>query len=240
MIVLFTDFGLAGPYVGQMHAVLTEQTPDVPVIDLMHDAPRFNPKASGYLLTALAPYMPENAVCVAVVDPGVGTDRRPIACLVGKRWFVGPDNGLFAVLPTIYEDIEWFEITWRPEKISASFHGRDLFAPVGAALARDNAQHMLSRIDALPASPPELDEIIYIDGFGNAMTGLKTASLNAKTVLCVDGQVFQPAITFGSHSKGTAIWYGNSCGLAELSVTEGSAMNGFQLSIGNKVDQRVL
>src|SRR5688572_23638495 len=97
MIALFTDFGVNGPYVGQMKAVLARAAPGVAVIDLLHDAPAFNPRASAYLLAALAREFAEGAVLLCVVDPGVGTTRRPLVARLDGRWFVGPDNGLFNV-----------------------------------------------------------------------------------------------------------------------------------------------
>ena len=96
MILLFTDFGLEGPYVGQMKAVLHREAPGVPVVDLMHDAPAFDPRAAAYLLAALAPEMPPDFIVLAVVDPGVGGARRPLTVAAGGRWYVGPDNGLLA------------------------------------------------------------------------------------------------------------------------------------------------
>ena len=97
MIFLFTDFGAGGHYVGQMKAVLLEHAPKVPVIDLLHDAPAFNVKAGAHLLAAFAARLPKRSVTLAVVDPGVGGPREPIAALADGRWFVGPDNGLISV-----------------------------------------------------------------------------------------------------------------------------------------------
>src|SRR5512143_1221602 len=156
MILLFTDFGWTGPYVGQMKAVLAAAAPGVPVIDLMHDAPAFRPRPAGVLLAALLAEVPAGAVVLAVVDPGVGTARAPLAVSVDGRWLVGPDNGLFA--PTLRCDraAEAWEITWRPARLSASFHGRDLFAPIAASIAAgklpldkiEATQQLQTRLDA--------------------------------------------------------------------------------------------
>ncbi|MGH9575968.1 MAG: SAM hydrolase/SAM-dependent halogenase family protein, partial [Terriglobales bacterium] len=97
MIFLFTDFGAAGIYVGQVKAVLQERSPKVPVIDLLHDAPAFNVKAGAHLLAAFAVRLPKDSVTLAVVDPGVGGPRQPVAVAADGRWFVGPDNGLISV-----------------------------------------------------------------------------------------------------------------------------------------------
>ncbi|MDH3597421.1 MAG: SAM-dependent chlorinase/fluorinase, partial [Rhodospirillales bacterium] len=135
MIVLFTDFGLDGPYVGQMKAVLHAEAPGVPLIDLMADAPAFDARAAAYLLAAYAPAFPAGCVFLAVVDPGVGGPRLPLAVEADARWFVGPDNGLLAPTARRAEAARTWQVTWRPDRLSASFHGRDLFAPVAARLA---------------------------------------------------------------------------------------------------------
>src|SRR3546814_4875745 len=113
-ILLFTDFGLAGPYVGQVKAVLAEAAPDAPVIDLMHDAPAHAPRPSAYLLAALASDMPADAVCLAVVDPGVGSDRPAVVLAADGRWFVGPGNGLFEPLRRRTRRVRRWRIAWAP------------------------------------------------------------------------------------------------------------------------------
>src|SRR5437660_11357155 len=98
MIVLFTDFGLAGPYTGQVNAVLHETAPGVPVVSLFADAPSGRPKASAYLLAAYAAWFPPGTVFLCVVDPGVGSDRRAVVADADGRLYVGPDNGLFELV----------------------------------------------------------------------------------------------------------------------------------------------
>src|SRR5262245_5142495 len=98
MIVLFTDFGLSGPYTGQMKAVLGQMAPGTPVIDLFADAPVGNPKASAYLLAAYAAWFTTGTIFLCVVDPGVGGARLPVIVEADGRWFVGPDNGLFELI----------------------------------------------------------------------------------------------------------------------------------------------
>src|SRR6185437_9149342 len=122
MIVLFTDFGLAGPYTGQMKAVLQRDAPGVPVIDLFADAPSCNPRAASYLLAAHAAWFPRRTVLLAVVDPGVGGPRAPLAILADGRWYVGPDNGLFEIVLRRAAMAQVWEIAWRPASLSPSFH----------------------------------------------------------------------------------------------------------------------
>src|SRR6516225_9558286 len=130
MIVLFTDFGLHGPYTGQMKAVLHQMAPNIPVIDLFSDAPVGNPKASAYLLASYAAWFSAGAVFLCVVDPGVGGARPAIILEADGRWYVGPGNGLFELVQRRARQARSWDITWKPERLSASFHGRDLFAPV--------------------------------------------------------------------------------------------------------------
>nr|AKQ01249.1 putative protein, putative protein [uncultured proteobacterium Rifle_16ft_4_minimus_1560] len=129
MIVLFTDFGLTDPYVGQLHAVLAREAPGAPVIDLFHSVPDFNIRAGAYLLPAYAREFPPGTVFVCVVDPGVGSGRRAVMLKADKCWYVGPDNGLFEMVQRRATEYECRAIRWRPPGMSASFHGRDLFAP---------------------------------------------------------------------------------------------------------------
>jgi S-adenosylmethionine hydrolase len=136
MIALFTDFGLHGPYTGQMKAVLYQTASGVPVIDLFADAPAGNPKASAYLLAAYAAWFPAGTVFLCVVDPGVGGERPPLIVEADGRWYVGPGNGLFELVQRRAGAQRRWDITWQPDRLSASFHGRDLFAPVAAVLAR--------------------------------------------------------------------------------------------------------
>ena len=132
MIVLLTDFGLHGPYTGQMKAVLHQTAPGVPVIDLFADAPVGNPKAAAYLLPAYAGWFPAGTVFLCVVDPGVGEARPAIVLEADGRWYVGPGNGLFELVQRRAGATRSWDIEWKPERLSASFHGRDLFAPVAA------------------------------------------------------------------------------------------------------------
>jgi S-adenosylmethionine hydrolase len=174
MIALFTDFGLHGPYTGQMKAVLNQMAPGLPVIDLFADAPAGNPRASAYLLAAYAVWFPVGTVFLCVVDPGVGGRRPAVIVEADARWYVGPGNGLFELIARRAETVRQWEITWTPERLSASFHGRDLFAPVAAMLARGErppGRPQIDSSDRRPDWPDDLSEIVYIDHFGNAMTG---------------------------------------------------------------------
>src|SRR6185437_8368793 len=175
MIVLFTDFGLHGPYTGQMKAVLDQMAPGIPSIDLFADAPVGDPKASAYLLAAYAAWFPAGTVFLCVIDPGVGGTRPAIILEADGRWCVGPGNGLFELVQRRATETHSWDIDWEPERLSASFHGRDLFAPVAAMLARGEPPPGQPRKDSADRRadwPDDLCEIVYVDHFGNAMTGL--------------------------------------------------------------------
>ncbi|PWC32281.1 SAM-dependent chlorinase/fluorinase [Azospirillum sp. TSO35-2] len=238
MILLFTDFGLTGPYTGQMKAVLAQQAPGIPVIDLFADAPAFDPQLSAYLLAAYAPAFPVGSVFLCVVDPGVGTDRRPVMVEADGRWFVGPDNGLFALLARRATSLNAWTIDWIPDRLSASFHGRDLFAPVAANLATGQpVERSLLPSAAIdrPGWPDELSRIVYVDVYGNAMTGMRAATVPPDAVLTAGGTRIGRARTFGDVRPGEALWYGNSNGLAEIAVNQGRADRALGLTVGEAV-----
>lgn len=239
MIALVTDFGAAGPYTGQMKAAIHRELPQAVVIDLLADAPAHNPRAAAYLLAALPSAFPAGTVFLCVVDPGVGDPgRRPAAVAVDGQWFVGPDNGLFNVLAMRGRDVKWWDITWRPSHLSASFHGRDLFAPVAARIARGEAPPgtPCAVADRLLLDwPQDLAEIVYIDHFGNAITGLRAATLSAEARLVLRRRQLARAHTFSAVPVGQAFWYENANGLVEIAVNQGRADEMLGASIGDKV-----
>lgn len=234
MIVTFTDFGLAGPYLGQVKAVFARLAPTVPVIDLFADAPAADPRAAAYLLAAYDDVFEAGTVFFAVVDPGVGTARRPVVLHADARWYVGPDNGLLAIVARRARHAEAWEITRHPARLSASFHGRDLFAPVAAGLALGEPPPGRTLPDGLlqPAWPDDLAEIVYVDHYGNAMTGLRAAGLAQTATVTAGGRTVARARTFGDVPAGTAFWYENSNGLAEIAVANGRADVALGLTIG--------
>ncbi|MEO5336924.1 MAG: SAM-dependent chlorinase/fluorinase [Magnetospirillum sp. WYHS-4] len=243
MIVLFTDFGVGGPYVGQMRAVLLREAPGIPQVDLMADAPSFDPKAAAYLLPAFVGEFPPGSVFLCVVDPGVGSPRPAVILEADGRFFVGPGNGLFELVARrAAGPVRWWEILWRPERLSSSFHGRDLFAPVAAGLARgerpgnsDWARPVAGDGIRFPDWPDDWGVIIYIDGFGNAVTGLRASGLSPESRVRVGGRALARALTFSDVSPGSAFWYENSNGLVELAVNRGRANRILGLEPGSAV-----
>ncbi len=242
MIVLFTDFGLTGPYTGQVKSVLAQGAPGVPVIDLFADAPSRDPRAAAYLLAAYVDEFPQSSVFLCVVDPGVGTDRRPLIVQADGRFFVGPDNGLFEiVIRRSRQPLQWWPIRWRPERLSATFHARDLFAPTAVHLATGGAP------TEPPANGPETGSIrrpdwrddhaavIYIDVYGNAMTGVRSAIVSPEAIVRCGGRALRHAVTFASRPAGEAFWFENANGLVEVAVNLGSAAETLGLAIGSPI-----
>jgi S-adenosyl-L-methionine hydrolase (adenosine-forming) len=236
VIVLFTDFGVRDPYVGQVKARLAEHAPAQPVLDLLHEVPDFNPHAGAHLLAAFAPGFPPGSVFLAVVDPGVGTPRDAVVVLAGGNWFVGPDNGLLSVVAARNPDARSWRITWQPDALSATFHGRDLFALIAADIARGEfPADKLSPTDKLKVAfdAGDLARVIYVDHYGNAWTGVRGLMPDAR--VSVAGQPFRHGDSFGFVGKGEGFWFINSVGLLELAVNRGSAATAFGLKVGDPV-----
>jgi S-adenosylmethionine hydrolase len=221
-----------------MEAVLRATAPGLPLVELMRDAPAFDPRAAAYLLAAYAEAFPREAVFLCVVDPGVGSERAALVVEAKGRRFVGPDNGLLAIAGRRDPAARAWHIAWRPERLSASFHGRDLFAPVAAMLAAGKPPALdACALDGLVGAdwPSDLAEVVYLDPYGNAVTGLRAAGLSADTVLGAAGRGFRRAVTFSDVAIGEAFWYENANGLAEIAVNQGSAGRQFGIEIGSPI-----
>ena len=238
-IALFTDFGSTDPYVGQLKAALYQHAPAVVVIDLHHDAPAFNIRASAHLLAAMVAYFPENTVFLTLIDPGVGGERDALVVQADGRWYVGPDNGLLSIVGARAQKGDAWRILWRPEHLSASFHGRDLFAPVAATLAAQNSlpREWFERKGTLDVEfgGDELPEIIYIDHYGNAFTGIRAGGIPHDSMLAAGGLQLPHARVFSEATEGAAVWYENSVGLVEIAVNCGSAAQHLGLKVGGPI-----
>jgi hypothetical protein len=233
MILLFTDFGAEGPYLGQMQAVLKRHAPGVDVLNLLSNAPPGEPRLASYLLAALCPEFPAGSVFLSVVDPGVGGERLVVALEADGRWFVGPNNGLFNTVAAQAENCVWHRIVWRPERLSASFHGRDLFAPVAAQLAKGDQSGLADwNGPDIEGWPADIAALIYFDHYGNAISGWRYCEdLDGKTLL-VNGLRIPQARTFCDMPVGSPFWYCNSMGLVEIAVNLESADHALGLKLG--------
>ena len=238
MIVLFTDFGNHDPYVGQVKARLAEHAPGQPIVDLLHQAPDYNAHAGAHLIAAFAPSFPAGTVFLCVVDPGVGTERDGVVVLAGGRWFVGPDNGLLSIVAARHVDAKIWRIGWKPAEASSTFHGRDIFAVIAANIASgkfpDDKLVEKARLN-VEFDAGDLERVIYIDHFGNAWTGLRSAALAKNARVVINDAEFRHAELFGFVDKGEGFWFNNSVGLLELAINRGSAAEKLGLRVGDRV-----
>jgi len=256
-ITLMSDFGLKDPFVAQMKGVIYSINDEVNIVDISHDIPAHLIREAAVTIGMSYSFFPQLTVHVCVVDPGVGSDRRPVIVAADNHYFVGPDNGIFSVILQNNRDAEVIHVTadhYFTKKESTTFHGRDIFAPVAAWLAkgvpitnfgepvRDFAMLNLP----LPQRPTKNSlegEIVYIDGFGNAITNISMADfgnvsrleiMTKARVLCKGKQVpLKPFYADVSDRGLYAIF--NSNDLLELFVYRGSAAGEHDLHIGDSV-----
>lgn len=182
---------------------------------------------------------PRKSIFFGVVDPGVGGKRDAIVVTIDGRTFVGPDNGLFSLLWQRAKRRRCWRIRWRPERLSSSFHGRDLFAPVAARLAAGIPRGWLvakDRPDVL-LDARDLEKVVYIDHYGNAITGLRSASVPRRSILRVGKKALRYARTF-EEAPGL-FWYENSMGLVEIAARGASAARLLRLGVGTGVSLRL-
>ena len=236
MIVLFTDFGHQDYYIGQLKSVLTQSVPEAAIIDLLHNAPVYNIHSSAYLLAALIDAFPPETIFLCVVDPGVGSKRPGCVAKIDGQWFVGPDNGLFNVILQRSTNAEYWEIH-KPEKpVSASFHGRDVFAPIAAQLFRNDlsALQETKQLTMNTVFPNDITEVVYIDHYGNLITGYRYSQLNENVSVKINDQCIPYARTFSDVAEGDAFYYENSSGLLEIAINQGNAEEVLNAYIGTR------
>jgi hypothetical protein len=239
MIALYTDFGADDIYVAQVKAVLLEQLEgSTPIVDVLHSVPAFDIAAGAHLLAALQTRFPHRAVFLAVVDPGVGTERDAAVVHADGKWYVGPDNGLLSVAAARAADARTWRILWRPTALSASFHGRDLFAPVAAWIASGiPSEDKLEPTRALSVQlgADDRPNVIYVDHYGNALTGLRACNVPETAVLGAGGRRIEHAGVFGEARSAGAFWYENSIGLVEIAANQAGAAELLGLGVGDAV-----
>ena len=239
MLALFTDFGADDIYVGQVRvALLRYAAAGTSIVDVLHTAPNYDSQAGAHLLAALAPWYPPDCVFLAVVDPGVGSERDAVVLQADGQWFVGPDNGLLSVVAARAARTRTWRIAWRPGALSASFHGRDLFAPMAAWVSRGElppdklveTTGLRVRLDA-----DDFAEVIYVDHYGNALTGLRAGTVPRTARLSIANTGVDYARVFSDAMAGQAFWYENSIGLVEIAVNRGSAATQLGARVGDSV-----
>jgi S-adenosyl-L-methionine hydrolase (adenosine-forming) len=256
IITILTDFGLKDGNVGVMKGVIWGIAPSAQIADISHQISPQDVAEGALILARSAPYFPAGTVHLAVVDPGVGTTRRPIAARAGDQYFVLPDNGLLTlVLEKAEKEAQPFEIVhlnrpkYRLPEVSHVFHGRDIFAPAAAHLAAGvPLSAMGSRINDpvrlnLPLPQPAPDglrgQIIHIDHFGNLSTNIRQENLRDAQVLVVrlrGVEVSGLARTFGERPVGELVALIGSTGNLIVSVVNGSAAERLGAQVGDEVE----
>jgi S-adenosylmethionine hydrolase len=256
VLTLLTDFGTSDVYVGVMKGAIARINPALTAIDLTHDIPPQNLMAARFNLMNAYRYFPPETVHVAVVDPGVGSQRRGIAIQIDAGFLVGPDNGLFSGVLSQTEAIAAVELDnpdyWRTPNPSTTFHGRDIFSPVGAHLAsgvplenlgRAIAPDSLIRFD-LP--DPHRTEtgiagcIQYIDRFGNLISNIPGSEVEGKPwSVKVSQRAIPTGRTYSDTDLGKAIALIGSHGWVEIAVNGGSAQDKFGLDWGNAIELEI-
>lgn len=250
VITLTTDFGTHDWFVGAMKGVLADLAPSARVVDITHNVEAGDIRGGAFALAAAAPFFPEGTVHLAVVDPGVGSKRRAIALRTRTAWFVGPDNGVlsWAIRDEVVEEARVLtNPTWFLSPVSQTFHGRDVFAPVGARLANgaDFSQGGAKIDDLVQLRWPGVrnfhnrmqGEVIHIDRFGNAITNLPTADLpQGKIGVSCGGKATQLHQCYADVTQGHALAIAGSSGLLELAVNGGDFADHYGVGIGSPVE----
>ena len=253
LITLTTDFGSKDPYVGIMKGVILGINPDAHIIDLSHGIPSQDVMAGALVLGASVSYFPAGTIHVAVVDPGVGGNRRALLIESEKSYFIGPDNGIFSLVlgeKTLQQIVDLSNPAYHLRPTSATFHGRDIFAPIAAYLSLGIAAEDLgtpardlARIPwpaALKRDRSVEGEVIYIDGFGNLITNIRERDLPAapsKLMVSLGSVVVRglvPSYAWGREGAYVALI--NSSALLEIALSQGSAQAASGAQIGDRVD----
>lgn len=259
VVTLTTDFGHGDYASGILHGVIWSIAPEAKVVDLTHDVPRQNIMAGALVLDRSLPYFPAGTIHVVVVDPGVGTSRRPLAVKLGNQFFVGPDNGLVSIASRRVKangnPVEFFHLN-RPQfwlkEVNSIFHGRDVFAPAAAYLARGiSPDQMGTRIDPVQLTIPEpektedgfLAQIIHVDHFGNLSTNLPGEMIvegTRATILAGTARIDGVSKTFGDRHPGELVALIDSAGFLSIGVVNGSAQQMLGLGIGDQITVKLL
>ena len=254
LITLTTDFGYRDPFVGIMKGVIAGINPNARVIDLSHDIPPQDIMAGALVLRHSVPYFPAGAIHIAVIDPGVGSARRPLLLEYDGSYFVGPDNGVLSLALAGKQPARIIHLsnsTYHLQPVSATFHGRDTFAPVAAylslgvaAVAFGESVESFVRLKLpapLRAARRINGEIIYIDGFGNLFTNISERDLTGftadKLVISLrDATIRGLAVNYAAAVEGELVALVNSWGLLEIALYKGSARQRTAAQIGDKVE----
>ena len=250
---MITDFQEGSPYISQMKGVIYKINPDACVVDITHSIPPHNVEIAAFILSSAVKYIPDMDIIVGVVDPGVGTERRPIIVETNTHTFIGPDNGLFSFVGQI-RGMYVINISRVARKeTSYTFHGRDIFAPAAALLSYgvrpEEIGIQIKSIKILPRHPPEIGaneikaRVIYIDPFGNVI--LNVSSELAKRVISRGSKISinvgerrveaMFANTYGEVQPGEPLLLIDSFDLLEFAINMGNAAKRYSIRVGDEV-----
>jgi len=253
LISLLTDFGIQDSYVAEMKAVILSICPDANLVDITHQIGKFNVRMGAFILATAAPYFPAGTIHLAVVDPEVGSNRRPIAIETNHSMYVGPDNGLLIPAATAEENLHVYELTNHSlmrKSISSTFHGRDVFSPVAANLAlgfqpREVGREIMDYVElSFPKAKYEnrefVCEVLHIDEFGNVVTNINQKALNkleshGRVVVRINGKRFpaRTVRTFSELKKRELGLLVGSHGFLEIASLEATAAHKLRAKIGD-------
>lgn len=252
VVALLSDFGWQDVYVGVMKGAIACLNPRVKIIDISHQVPPQDIAAGRFCLMAAFSYFPAGTVFLAVVDPGVGSQRRGVAVQFAGGYLVGPDNGLFSGLLSQSPAIAAVKLTnpdyWRVSHPSSTFHGRDIFAPAAAHLASGVPLPMLGDeipVDSLvqlPLRELAISEgsitgcVQYIDRFGNLITNLPAVAVRGQNWSVQVREIVIPAgETYSEVGKGEVVALIGSHGWLEIAVNQGNAQSQLGVDLGEEV-----
>jgi hypothetical protein len=258
IITLLTDFGTADIFVGSMKGVILGINPQVQVIDLSHEVPPHDIRAGAFLLHSAIRYFPPGTIHVAVVDPGVGSERRPLLVFTAEQYFIAPDNGILSSVLDVEPDVEIRELTAKQfflGSIGSTFHGRDVFAPVAAWLSRgepiESFGPLVQEIVRFEVRRPAheegrlVGEVQHIDRFGNLITNITDENLRELAGLDFGGavhvrignsEVKELHRCYADTSPGFLSALINSDGWLEIFCNQGRADHLAKAKLGDRVE----
>lgn len=246
IITLTTDFGLKDHYVGTMKGVILSINPDAVITDITHEIPPYDIFNAAFALRNFYRYFPEGTVHVVIVDPGVGSKRKPVVIEADKNIFVGPDNGVFTFVCREAKAVRVFEISnprYVLADISSTFHGRDIFAPAAAHLSTgvppDELGEKIKRPVKLPVREPEVrgneivGEIVYTDYFGNLVSNIPDNLIKPGSKIYVGNNIVKGVSrSYADVPKGEILAIIGSSGFLEISVNQGRASDVIDIGKG--------
>jgi S-adenosylmethionine hydrolase len=255
IITLTTDFGTRDAFVGVMKGVILRINPDARLVDITHEIEPHNIAQAAFVLANAVPYFPPDAIHLVIVDPGVGSARRALAAQVGETFFVAPDNGVLSfVLRPSSSVVHLNNTAYFLPRVSTTFHGRDIFAPVAAHLSLGVPLTALGTpIDDWVQLPLEratrhddhiIGRVVYIDRFGNAITNIGEEMLEgfdrARLVVRIGAHTLRGIhATYADASPGDALALVSSSWRVEIAVREGNAAQVLSICVGDVVTIKV-